>query len=114
MCRLRSPTAFPAPRPPSGRSNLGLNDGLAALRDGSVDALFWSGGVPTAAIAAANRRRGLGFLDLSAVLPAMRNRYGAYYDRVLIPEEAYRTLRPSGRSEWRTCSCAGTTWTGPR
>jgi len=70
--------------------NLGLNDGLAALREGSVEALFWSGGVPTAAIAAANRETGLGFLDLSAVLPTLRNRYGAYYDRVLIPEEAYR------------------------
>ena len=40
--------------------NLGLNDGLAALQSGSVDALFWSGGVPTAAIAAAHQRRRAG------------------------------------------------------
>ncbi len=69
--------------------NLGLNDGLQALQAGSVDALFWSGGVPTAAISAANQETGLGFLDLSALIPAMRTRYGIFYDRVLIPEGGY-------------------------
>jgi uncharacterized protein len=69
--------------------NLGLNEGLAALQDGSVDALFWSGGVPTAAIAASNRTAGLGFLDLSALIPSTRRKYGPFYDRVLIPEGGY-------------------------
>ncbi|HJW01478.1 MAG TPA: TAXI family TRAP transporter solute-binding subunit [Arthrobacter sp.] len=69
--------------------NLGLNDGLAALQDGSVDALFWSGGVPTAAIADSNRKAALGLLDLSALIPTIRTRYGPYYDRVLIPEGSY-------------------------
>lgn len=69
--------------------NLGLNAGLAALRNGSVDALFWSGGVPTAAIAAAHNDVGLGLLDLSPLLPALRTKYGPFYDRVLIPEDAY-------------------------
>ena len=69
--------------------NLGLNDGLTALREGAVDALFWSGGVPTAAIAAAHNDVGLNFLELSALLPALRTKYGVFYDRVLIPEAAY-------------------------
>jgi TRAP transporter TAXI family solute receptor len=69
--------------------NLGLNDGLQALQARSVDALFWSGGVPTAAISAVNKETGLGFLDLSALIPAMRTRYGIFYDRVLIPEGGY-------------------------
>ena len=68
---------------------LGLNAGLAALRTGSVDALLWSGGVPTAAIAAANNEVGLRFLELSPVIPALRRNHGAYYDRVLIPENSY-------------------------
>ncbi|KQR64153.1 C4-dicarboxylate ABC transporter substrate-binding protein [Arthrobacter sp. Leaf337] len=72
--------------------NLGLNDGLAALRGGSVDALFWSGGVPTAAITATNKEVGLGFLDLSTLIPAARTRYGAFYDRVLIPEGSYEGI----------------------
>jgi TRAP transporter TAXI family solute receptor len=72
--------------------NLGLNDGLSALRDGSVDALFWSGGVPTAAIAAAHHDVGLAFLDLSVLLPVLRAEYGTFYDRVLIPAGAYEGL----------------------
>ncbi|MET3174764.1 UNVERIFIED_ORG: TRAP transporter TAXI family solute receptor [Arthrobacter sp. UYCu721] len=72
--------------------SLGLNAGLAALRDGTVDALFWSGGVPTAAIAAAHDDVGLGFLDLSPLLPALRAKYGVFYDRVLIPAGAYEGI----------------------
>ncbi|MDQ0616926.1 TAXI family TRAP transporter solute-binding subunit [Arthrobacter globiformis] len=69
--------------------NLGLNDGLAALTARSVDALFWSGGVPTAAIAAANKEAGLALIDLSALVRETRARYGGFYDRVLIPENSY-------------------------
>ena len=71
---------------------LGLNEGITALRDGIVDALFWSGGVPTAAIAAANDDVGLGFLDLSPLLPGLRAKYGVFYDRVLIPAGAYEGI----------------------
>ena len=54
-----------------------------------MEALFWSGGVPTAAIAAAHDDVGLNFLDLSLLLPALRSKYGVFYDRVLIPAGAY-------------------------
>ncbi|PQZ94935.1 C4-dicarboxylate ABC transporter substrate-binding protein [Arthrobacter sp. MYb227] len=69
--------------------HLGLNSGIAALQQGTVDALFWSGGVPTAAIATAHRETGLKLLDLSALVPALRSSYGAFYDRVLIPADSY-------------------------
>lgn len=87
-----TPDGSPATRKTITVKNLGLNDRLAALRDGSVDALFWSGGVPTAAIAAAHRDTGLALLDLSALLPALRARYGAFYDRVLIPAGSYEGM----------------------
>lgn len=93
---LSSLPAGPEPVAGAGKSvrvlSLGLNAGLAALQDGSVDALFWSGGVPTAAIAAAHARIGLGLLDLSPLLPGLRGRYGAFYDRVLIPDSAYEGI----------------------
>jgi TRAP transporter TAXI family solute receptor len=93
---LTSATVGTAPTAAVGNSvtvqNLGLNDGLAALQDGSVDALFWSGGVPTAAIADSNRHAPLGFLDLSALIPSIRSRYGPYYDRVLIPAGSYEGI----------------------
>lgn len=87
-----SPAGVPATEKTITVMNLGLNDGLAALRGGSADALFWSGGVPTAAIAAAHKEAGLAFLDLSALIPSIRTRYGAFYDRVLIPEGSYEGI----------------------
>lgn len=69
--------------------SLGLNDGIAALSAGTVDALFWSGGVPTAAIAKAHAETGFALLDLSALLPGLRERYGAFYDKVLVPAGSY-------------------------
>jgi len=69
--------------------SLGLNDGLAALKAGAVDALFWSGGVPTAAITAAQQEVPLALLDLSPLLPELRRLHGAQYDRVLVPEGSY-------------------------
>ncbi|MHC6594207.1 TAXI family TRAP transporter solute-binding subunit [Arthrobacter sp. C152] len=85
-------TSADAGAPPAGTAaveNLGLNDGIAALKAGTVDALFWSGGVPTSAIAAAAQEVALGLLDLSPLLPELRRRYGGVYDRVLIPEGSY-------------------------
>lgn len=76
--------------------NLGLNDGLAALRRKAVDVLFWSGGVPTAAITEANDVSGLRLLDLSDLVLPLRERFGAFYDRVLIPGSGY----PGAGSVW--------------
>lgn len=80
------------PHNPVKELNLGLNSGLAALKERSVDALFWSGGVPTAAITATNKEVGLAMIDLSAVIRQMRAEYGAFYDRVLIPENSYEGI----------------------
>ncbi|MCV9994274.1 TAXI family TRAP transporter solute-binding subunit [Paeniglutamicibacter sp. ZC-3] len=83
----------PAGTPAAGRDvivkALGLNDGVAALAAGEVDALFWSGGVPTAAIAQAHTESAFALLDLSSLLPGLRERYGAFYDKVLIPGDSY-------------------------
>jgi TRAP transporter TAXI family solute receptor len=71
---------------------LGLNQGLAALRAGSVEALFWSGGVPTAAVAAAANQTGLRLIDLSPLIVPTRTRFGEYYERVLVPAGAYEGI----------------------
>lgn len=68
---------------------LGLNDGLAALAEKSVDALFWCGGVPTASITQAHATTPFSLLDLSALLPGLSQEYGTFYDRVLIPANSY-------------------------
>lgn len=69
--------------------NLGLNQGLAALREQSVDVLFWSGGVPTEAITSMTQDVGLRLIDLSELIQATRAQFGPFYDRVLIPANSY-------------------------
>lgn len=71
---------------------LGLNQGLAALRSGDIEALFWSGGVPTAAVATAAKEVGLRLLDLSPLIVPTRARFGEYYERVLVPAGAYEGI----------------------
>lgn len=74
---------------PIMQHELGLNDGLAAVVQGTVDALLWSGGLPTAAITKSNQDVGLRFLDLDGLLPRLTAKYGDYYERAVIPENAY-------------------------
>lgn len=69
--------------------NLGLNQALAALQDGSIDVMIQSGGVPTAPIAAAAKDIGLRLLDIAELIPATRAESGFFYDRVLIPANSY-------------------------
>ncbi|MCD4851546.1 TAXI family TRAP transporter solute-binding subunit [Arthrobacter sp. AK01] len=69
--------------------NLGLNQALAALREGSIDVMIQSGGVPTAPIAAAAQEIGVRLLDISEFIPATRAQSGFFYDRVLIPTNSY-------------------------
>lgn len=63
-----------------------LRDAARALTDGTIDALLWAGGVPTAALTVPDPMR---LLDLGALTAPMRERYGPVYDRVAIPADAY-------------------------
>ncbi|MFF2083981.1 TAXI family TRAP transporter solute-binding subunit [Nocardia sp. NPDC058176] len=63
-----------------------LRDAAQALTNGTIDALLWAGGVPTAALTVPDPMR---LLDLGALTAPMRERYGPVYDRVAIPADAY-------------------------
>ncbi|MDT7728875.1 MAG: uncharacterized protein QOI21_5451 [Actinomycetota bacterium] len=67
-----------------------LADAVAALRDKRIDALLWSGGIPTPALADLNNVTLIRLLPLGAVLPALRAEYGSVYEQVQVPAAAYR------------------------
>ncbi|WP_199432187.1 TAXI family TRAP transporter solute-binding subunit [Qaidamihabitans albus] len=69
--------------------HLPLAEAVAALRERRIDALLWSGGVPTPALAELNRRAGLVLLPLDGVLPALRAAHGPVYQEVRVPADAY-------------------------
>ncbi|RZS39118.1 hypothetical protein EV193_104331 [Herbihabitans rhizosphaerae] len=68
-----------------------LADAVAALERRAIDALLWSGGVPTPALAELDRRTGIRLLDPTEYLPALRAEFGRFYQRVSVPAGSYRT-----------------------
>ena len=72
---------------------LGLDASLAALHAGTVDALFWSGGLPTPLITQYNSQIGLRLLDLSALMPGMQ-RFSPVYGTATIPGSTYNQPGP--------------------
>ena len=77
------------------RQSLGVAQSVDALKDGKVDAFFWSGGLPTGAVLELATTPGMTIklLPSDDVLPALQERYGAdVYQRVIVPQGAYPDL----------------------
>ena len=72
---------------------LRLADAVTALERREVDALVWSGGVPTPAIAELDERVGVRLLPLDDVYPKLRAAHGAVYEQVSVPAGGYRFVR---------------------
>ncbi|GAA3706055.1 TAXI family TRAP transporter solute-binding subunit [Nonomuraea antimicrobica] len=77
-------------RPPE-ISRLGLDPSIQALRSGRVEAFFWSGGVPTPALAALG---GIRLLPLEPLVPVLRRGYGPVYEHASVPAGAYGGAKP--------------------
>jgi uncharacterized protein len=76
----------------TGRVNTlryGLQEGLARLSDGTVDALVWSGGVPTPAIAELDATLPLRMLDLGRQAAPMADGSGYPYLARQVPTVSY-------------------------
>jgi len=81
------------PRTDITRHALGASEGAGALKDGKVDALFWSGGLPTPAIQDLASTPGLPlmFVPQADLLPTLWNSYGRpLYREVVMPAATYR------------------------
>ena len=80
------------------RQALGVSESAGALKDGKIDAFFWSGGIPTAAVQDLAHTPGvkIRLVPTSTVLSMLQNRYGpALYFAVEIPTGAYGNLEPA-------------------
>ncbi len=79
----------------------GIGDAAAKLRDGRIDAFFWSGGLPTEAVRVLAEATDIRFVPLGDVAETLRDRYQQVYREAVIPPDAYqigRTL-PGVRQE---------------
>lgn len=75
------------------RQALSLPETVQGLKDGTLDALVWSGGLPTSGITdlVTSMRDEVTFVPLNDVLPAMRAAHGPVYGEGTIPAAVYGT-----------------------
>jgi uncharacterized protein len=75
-------------------TRLSLTAATTALAEHRIDALLWSGGLPTPAIADRAASRPVRLLPLADQLPVLRARYGPLYTRSVVPEGVYGSTAP--------------------
>ncbi len=75
------------------RENLSAQASADALKDGKIDAFFWSGGLPTAAVLDLAISAPVVILDTASVLPKLQAQYGeGLYRPVSIPASTYASI----------------------
>ena len=58
------------------RQGLGVEESVQAMKDGSIDALFWSGGLPTGAITDLTTSDDIVLLDTTKYTDKLKQEYG--------------------------------------
>ena len=73
------------------RERLGVAESTNAIKDGKIDAYFWVGGLPTAAVTDLGASPGvkIKLVDHSEVVDGMNKKYGNLYTMGVIPAKTY-------------------------
>jgi TRAP transporter TAXI family solute receptor len=76
------------------RQGLGASESADALKDGKIDAFFWSGGLPSPAVQDLSHTPGvtLALVPSGDLVPALQHDHGPLYFRLEIPRSAYPGL----------------------
>jgi hypothetical protein len=76
------------------RERLGVAESVNALKDRKIDAFFWVGGLPTAAVTdlANTPNTKIRMIDHADLVPAMNKKYGNLYVKDAIPKDVYRGM----------------------
>jgi TRAP transporter TAXI family solute receptor len=73
------------------KDRLGASESSGALKDGKIDAYFWSGGVPTASVLdiAASPGISLALIPHADLVDKMNAKFGPIYYKAVIPKKVY-------------------------
>jgi TRAP transporter TAXI family solute receptor len=76
------------------RERLSVAESVNAIKDNKIDAFFWVGGLPTAAVTDLANTPGttIKMIDNSDLVPAMNKKYGNLYVADTIPKATYRGM----------------------
>jgi TRAP transporter TAXI family solute receptor len=81
------------------RERLGVAESVNALKDRKIDAFFWVGGLPTAAVTDLANTPGIKIrmIDHAETVAAMNKKYGPLYIEDVIPKGTYRGMDADNR-----------------
>ena len=76
------------------RERLGVAESVNALKDRKIDAFFWVGGLPTAAVTdlANTPNVKIKMIDHADLVPAMNKKYGNLYVKDVISKDVYKGM----------------------
>jgi TRAP transporter TAXI family solute receptor len=72
------------------RQGLGVEESVQAMKDGSIDAFFWSGGLPTGAITDLVTSDKIRLLDTTVYTDKLTSKFGDVYKDDTIPKGTYK------------------------
>ena len=74
------------------RQKISLNESAQGMKDGQLDAVFWSGGLPTSGIQDVTRTLGnkVKILDLSKYIQALQAKHPNIYETTTIAPDVYK------------------------
>lgn len=72
---------------------LSLPETVQGMKDGNIDAMFWSGGLPTGGITdlTTTLKDKVVFVPLADLLPKMQGEYGQVYQPITLDKDVYKT-----------------------
>jgi TRAP transporter TAXI family solute receptor len=76
------------------KQGLGINESVQALRDGTIDAFFWSGGLPTAGLVDLSSNTDIRLLPTTDLLDPLKSKFGEFYLKASIPAGTYKNDAP--------------------
>jgi uncharacterized protein len=81
------------------RERLGVAESVNAIKDGKIDAFFWVGGLPTAAVTDLANTPGtkIKMIDHADAVAKMNQKYGNLYVEDVIPKDTYRGMEADNR-----------------
>ena len=81
------------------RERLGVAESVNAIKDGKIDAFFWVGGLPTAAVTDLANTPGtkIRMIDHADAVAAMNKKYGNLYIEDVIPKDVYRGMEADNK-----------------
>nr|WP_157398500.1 MULTISPECIES: TAXI family TRAP transporter solute-binding subunit [Ramlibacter] len=81
------------------RERLGAAESVNALKDGKIDAFFWVGGLPTAAVSDLANSPGnkIRMIDHADLVAKMNKKYGNLYVEDAIPKDTYKGMEADNK-----------------